>query len=182
MHDSFILEAIQFAKEKNPIWPFATILVNHEQKIILKAADCAHISPLYHSESLAIHTLITENLYQYCKEIQLYSTAACDPLSFAAVYWATITHDLVITHIYYGLSVNDLNKYWKFGFDIELESLTKIARSYQIKIHGGIAKSKCIDLFDNAIKIQNSIQNKHPGRRLSKNYKDFVEINKAFVT
>ena len=49
--EHYMRQAIAFAQEKNPVWPFATVLVNSDGDIICKATDCAHISPLYHAES-----------------------------------------------------------------------------------------------------------------------------------
>ena len=73
-------ELVTFAQDKNPIWPFASMIVNAQGKVLIKATDCAHISPLFHSESLAIHMLITKLKLQNLNDLTLISTCEPDPL------------------------------------------------------------------------------------------------------
>lgn len=48
----YIQQAVEFAKVKNHLWPFACLITNEEGIILCKATDCAHISPLFHAEAL----------------------------------------------------------------------------------------------------------------------------------
>lgn len=80
--------AIEFARNTNPIWPFGAVIANAKGKILCKATDCAFISPLFHAEALAIHALISHNLYRDDEQLTLYTTCEPDTLSFGAIYWA----------------------------------------------------------------------------------------------
>ena len=107
-HSEYIKQAIEFAKVTNPIWPFATLIVNKQGKIICKATDCAHISPIFHAETLAIHALILGNIKTQ-GNLTLYSTAEPDPMSQSAIHWANIAHDFGINKIYFGTSLQTIN-------------------------------------------------------------------------
>ncbi|WP_160116211.1 hypothetical protein [Legionella busanensis] len=46
--DKFYLnQAIEFAKNKNQIWTFSSLMVDENGMILCRAADCAHIHPCF---------------------------------------------------------------------------------------------------------------------------------------
>lgn len=75
-HTTFMTAAIEFARNTNPIWPFGAVIANAKGKILCKATDCAFISPLFHAEALAIHALISHNLYRDDEQLTLYDLRA----------------------------------------------------------------------------------------------------------
>lgn len=100
--EKYMKEVIEYAQETNPVWPFAALLVDNEGKILCKATDCAHISPLFHAEALAIHALINSKHNKDFGKLRLFTTAEPDVLSQSAIYWAKIAHDINVEHIFYG--------------------------------------------------------------------------------
>ncbi|WP_010596993.1 cytidine/deoxycytidylate deaminase family protein [Rickettsiella massiliensis] len=76
--------------------------VNEEGLILCKAADCTHISPLFHAEALAIHALIMKKDKPQLGKLNLYSTAEPDVLSQSAIHWAKVAHDLEIKRVCFG--------------------------------------------------------------------------------
>lgn len=165
-------ETIDFAKKTNPIWPFASTLTDETGQILCIATDCAHISPLFHSESLAIHAFIlSAKKYLKKEKLVLFSTAEPDTLSQSVIYWAKITHDIEISEIVYGSSLQTISKLWKFGIDIPSKEIADRARNYQIKFSKFICEKECDDLFFKAKARQQGI---HPSEGiLSNNLQDF---------
>ena len=86
VHEKFIREALRYARLKNPIWPFAAVIVDEHDKILVRVAECAHISPLYHAESLAIHALLSKFGHDSFRALTLYTTGEPDVLSQSAIY------------------------------------------------------------------------------------------------
>jgi len=174
----YMREAIAFSQERNPVWPFATVVVNGKGDIICKATDCAHISPLYHSESLAIHALIQQVDVRKLGDLTLVTTVEPDPLSQSAIYWAKITQELSITHLAYGSSLSTINKLWPFCIDISAGEIVDRAPNYELTIEGSILEAQTDDLLLTAKHKQEQIDKKHPGAcTLSKDVTDYFEIS-----
>lgn len=170
-------EAIDFAMATNPIWPFAALLVDAQGHVICKAVDCAHISPLFHAESLAIHALIQSKKTSNLGKLKLLTTAEPDTLSQSAIYWAKVTHDICIEHIFYGSSLATINSLWSFGIGISAQEM--INRSHRTSIHltGPVFKKECDALFISAKDKQRIINQDHPTRgHLSHDVQDFYEL------
>ncbi len=177
-HTDYMRQAIEFAKDANPIWPFAALIVDERGNILCKASDCAHISPLFHAEALAIHALIKENKSKNLGRLSLYATAEPDVLSQSVIYWGKIAHDLNIYHIYYGAPLKIIQKLWSFGIDISAEEVLHRSHQPQAQIFGPLLEKECEELFLNAKKKQNEIHHPHPARgQLSHHEKDFYWIN-----
>lgn len=161
---------IAYARETNPIWPFASMITNALGEPLCLATDCAHISPLYHAESLAIHALINSGKVPTGK-LRLFSTAEPDVLSQSAIYWAKITHDLDIVEVIYGSSFATIGNLWKFGIDISASEVAGRAKHYQIRFIQSSLKEECNALFLDAKAKQ---QGNHPARGiLSQHAHDF---------
>lgn len=105
-----INEAIEFAKQINPIWPFAALIVDEDGNVLCKATDCAQISPLFHAETLAIHALVTNIGYRKYESLTLYTTAEPDPMSQSAIHWGNVVHDLAIKRVCFGSSLKTIQQ------------------------------------------------------------------------
>lgn len=152
---------ISFAQKTNPIWPFASMIVDEEGHPLCVATDCAHISPLFHAETLAIHVLISAGLERNNGKLSLFSTAEPDSLSQSAICWAKVTHELDIAHIYYGSSLATIKNLWKFGIDIPAKEIVKRSKMSQITFSNAICEKECDSLFFEAKERQ---QGNHPAR------------------
>ncbi len=172
-NEFYIKQAIDFAKAKNKVWPFAALIVDNDSgNIIVKATDCAHISPILHAESYAIHLLALNFDYTKFKSISLYSTAECDLLSMGAVIAARIT-GYNIERLVYGASQKDVCEALDFKY-IDTSNY-----SSKLKVEGNILKEECIELYKKAKILQQEINHPHPGKvYLSKDINDFAEIIK----
>ncbi|MCH9631909.1 MAG: hypothetical protein S4CHLAM6_02310 [Chlamydiae bacterium] len=166
---------IDFAKEKNKIWPFAAAITTKEGKILCKATDCAHISPLFHAETLAIHALVTHN-FKKQDGLILYSTTEPDLLSLTALYWAQITHELKFDKIVYGADALTIQELWAFDLNMPVKKSQDIIDSLNIEVLGPILEEKCNDLFCQAKDEQVKLGLKHPGRLLSNDSSDFYTL------
>lgn len=176
-HTTFMKQAIEFALITNPIWPFAAILVDANGKILCKAADCAFISPLFHAEALAIHTLITAKPYEEHGKLTLYTTCEPDTLSLSAIYWAKKAHDLHIEKIVYGSSLKTIKKLWNFGIQIKAKELINRSHQPSIILRGPFMEHECNKLFIGAKERQAKINSPHPSRgNLPNNLEAFYKI------
>lgn len=170
----YMNKTIRFAKETNPIWPFAALLVDDAGNPLCIATDCAHISPLYHAESLVIHAWIGAAVLKTHENLTLFSTAEPDALSASAIYWAKVTHDIDITHVCYGSSLATIGKLWPFGIDISAQEIANRSRQNHIRFSPTICEKECDKLFSEAKEKQ---QGKHPALgRLSNEVKDFYHV------
>lgn len=177
-HEHYMNIAISYAKQTNQIWPFAAIIVDHLGNIAVKATDCAHISPLFHAEALAIHVYALNFGHNYSTSLTLYSTSECDTLSQSVAYWANVT-GIPIKTIVYGSSLESIKEIWPFGINIKADELMKHACGANIELLGPVLEDECLTLFKEAKAKQEAIGKPHPGRAiLSKNYEDFFCIYK----
>lgn len=169
----YIRKTIDFAEVKNKCWPFAALIVDNDSgNIIVQATDCAHISPILHAESYAIHLLALNFDYTKFRSLSLYSTAECDLLSIGAVQAAKIT-GYNIERLIYGASQEDICNIWKFKFfDTSMYANRFLVRK-------NILKEECLELFKNAKLLQEKINHPHPGKvYISKDINDFCEVMK----
>ncbi|GEM_PF-4748096 len=174
--DEYIKIAIQFAKDTNPIWPFAAIIVNEQGKIICKATDCAHISPIFHAETLAIHALIPWKKQINLGSLALYTTAEPDVMSQSAIHWANLVHDLSIQKVCFGSSLNTIQKLWPFGIDIPAKEVIERSHS-KINLIGLINEAECNELFLTAKQEQAKLSKHHPAQGvLSNEVTDFYQL------
>ena len=176
--ETWMSQAIEFAKTHNKIWPFSAVIVDADNQILVHATDCAHISPIYHAESLAIHILITQvDKNSYKRPLKLITTAECDTLSQSAVYWANIVHELCIEEVYYGLSLEAITTMWPFGIQINSREIMEHSTTPDLKIEGPILNQECLKLFEAAKKLQAKINQDHPTEGIaSTKLEDFYQI------
>jgi len=121
---NYMQEAVSFAKKVNPIWPFAALIIdNNNKNILIKTTDCAHISPLFHAESLALHILVTKSNVKSFNTLTMVTTAECDVLSMSSIYWARVVHDIEINRICYGVPLKKINDLWHAGIDISSKTI-----------------------------------------------------------
>lgn len=167
-------DLIEYASKTNPVWPFATLILDEKGNELIRSTDCAHISPLYHAESLAIHVLCEKLKRRNLSNLTLITTAEPDPLSMSAIYWAGVVNEIKIDKVYYGMSLEDLKELWPFGISIKAKEIIDRSTNPNIQIEGPILKDEVNNLFQEAKKIQKQINDKHPGFvTLSKNVDDF---------
>ncbi len=177
MIEKYMQMAINFAIEKNHIWPFSAIIVNEQNEVLIQATDCAHISPLYHAEALAIHVLVTKLKHKLPAELTMITTAEPDPLSQSAIHWGNIVHDLAIRQIYYGVDLATIYQCWPFGIDISAAEIIDKSCQRDIQLQGGILADACEVLFQQAYENQQKINQNHPAMGvLSQNVEDFYSI------
>lgn len=169
--DALINELNFYANKTNPIWPFGAFIINERGDIIIKAADCAHISPLYHSESLAIHMLVQSG-YKKQGNLTLITNVEPDVLSQSTIYWANLVHQLAIQTVVYGATLADIQEIWPFGIKITAQEIIDKSINSDIKLVGPRCRQECNNLFLNAKMI--------PARDiLSNNVEDFFEVSLA---
>lgn len=172
-------DTIAFAKEKNPLWPFAVTVVDEKGDVVCRTTDCAHLSPLYHAEALAMHLLIQHSKKRVFKELYLYSTAEPDVLAQGAIHWSIICHDMPVKSITYGLPQTKVEAIWPFGIDITAREL--IERScVDIELKGPVHEEPCHALFKDAKKRQDEIGKQHPARGVLSNcVEDFYIVTES---
>ena len=156
-HEYYMQIAIDYAKQHNPVWPFAAILVDQSNgEIITQAVNQAHLSPTQHGEIVAIE--------QYCKthhkaanglvdlsHLILYTTGEPCPMCQSAIYWANIKT------IVYGSSINTLNRLW--GTQITLYAQDVIDQcpnhyNSETQLIGSVLTTACDELFTQAKRLQ----------------------------
>lgn len=168
---------IRFAYKTNPIWPFASVILDDQGRELVWATDCAHISPLYHSESLAIHALCTDKQLSKMKNLTLISTCEPDSLSMSTLYWAGVIQELKVKHVFFGLPLCQLMTLWPFGIDINARTLIGKAQPNQMTIHAPILTEKVYQLFRDALERQKRINQEHPAfGNLSNSCDDFYSF------
>lgn len=148
--------------------------------ILCQAVDCAHISPLFHAEALAIHVLSMEKGQRKFGKLKLYSTAEPDVLSQSVIHWANVVHDLAIKQIYFGSTLATIQNIWPFGIDISAQEVVERANA-NIKLLGPLCETETDQLFLDAKIYQKNLDKKHPAQGvLSKNMSDFYKLNLSY--
>jgi tRNA(Arg) A34 adenosine deaminase TadA len=177
--EEYMEKAIQFAHAKNRIWPFSALIMDESGDILCQATDCAHISPLFHAESLAIHAMIKnrDKFSDQLNNLSLVTTAEPDPLSQSAIHWASIVQEIKINTVYYGSSLGTIEKLWPFGINIPAQEIIDRSATRHIKLEKNVLEQECNKLFLNAKKEQEIINSTHPAKgQLSTNIEDFYCI------
>ena len=168
-------ELINFVEEKNPIWPFGASIIDENGNTLVMATDCAHISPVYHAESLAIHQIALHFPLENYKNLSIIATSEPDPMSFSSIIWANVT-GIPIRNLYWGVSQMTIKNYWEFGIDFDSFQLNQKSNP-QIEITANILSKECEILFKNAKIEQDKINKTHPGKAvLSKDVSSFIYL------
>lgn len=167
----------RFAEEKNPIWPFAAMILDEDGKKLVTTVDCTHISPLYHAEALAIHVLVTALGKREIGDLTMFATAEPDPLSFGSLYWSSIVQEVVIRDMYYAVSREELQELWPFGIDISAKEIWERGSIKRIARVAHLPDDYCLSLFKEAKTRQEGIHSDRPAdATLSYHLKDFYVI------
>ncbi len=177
--ETAMYKAIEFAKQRNNIWPFSTVIINGKGEILCQATDCAHISPLFHAESLAVHALVQNKakIIDKLEDLILVTTAEPDVLSQSSIHWANIVHDLGIKQIYYGTPLTTIQIIWPFGIDISAREVIERTLNCNIQLTGEILTAECEKLFLAAREKQLEINKNHPAKDfLSDKVEQFYQV------
>lgn len=177
IHHKKMEDLIEFAQNTNEIWPFAALISDQSGRTLVKAADCAHISPLYHAESLAIHVL-AKNEVRNLEHLTLYCTGEPDLSSLISLYWARITHELKFDQIVYGTSCKTIYELLPFNLNMTLDQNQRISDGLELKMIKGLAEKECDILFKKAKERQIQLNIPHPARLLSKCVENFFLFEK----
>ena len=180
MNDNEYMEkAISFAKSTNKIWPFSAVLVDNESgKILMMATDAAHISPIFHAESHCVHLLATRfsHYRDSGKEMTLYTTCECDPLSLSSLVWANFLGFSVV-RVVFGVRHAVLYKQWGWGEQISSRELNKTFTKSPVTVEGPLMEDECMQLFHEAYLHQKKLRTRRPGvATLSNKIDDFSKV------
>ncbi len=174
-HEDYMRIAIGYAREKNPVWPYATLIVNQNGDILIKATNAVHISPTYHGEIVAINALSKE----YPNEtgpLTLYTTGECCTMCQAAIHWSNILGKNIST-VVYGSKISTFQRLW--DHEIDIHSAEVVARSAQNKVIlvGSVLEEECDALYVEAKKLQGSFDayNEKTWSFISRDINDFYE-------
>ena len=152
-HEHYMEKAIEHAKN-NPVWPFATVLVNKEGDVILKAINAAHISPTYHGEMVAINECAEKHPEVNLSDLTLYTTAEPCTMCSGAICWSCI--DTVV----YGTDIPYMNDLWDLDIQIRAHDVFSKSPHKPILVEY-VLKEQCDKLFVAAKKEQDKIAEKH---------------------
>lgn len=157
-HEEYMMQAIEYAREHNPKWPFAAILVdNNTGEVVARAANQSHISPTKHAETAVID--------EYCgkfhdpasgtlpdlSQLTLYTTGECCPMCQSAAYWSNIKT------VVYGSTIPFLHDLWPNQIDISsAEIVSKCPEGYrrEVTLTGPILQANCDELFQHGKALQ----------------------------
>ena len=176
--EAYMQSAIAFAQQKNKIWPFSTLVVDDASgDILVKTTDAAHISPIYHAESYAVHLLATRYMdYRDSgKTLTLYTTAECDPLSQASIFWAGIL-GFSINRVVYGAPMETISDLWNFGKQMSSRDFNRTFSQSKVVIEGPCMEGACTRLFLAALELHKTFNIKRPSSMLSSNLEDFMNL------
>ena len=174
---AYMAEAIDFART-NRIWPFAAVIVHDVTgDILVRAADAAHISPIYHAEPLALHVLATEmpEFQDNSETFTLYCTAEIEPMGMGCLFWANLL-GFSVSRAVYGATLNAINRIWDWGDQMDSRTFNHTFQHGAMTIDGPIMEKECLALFEQAHQYQETLAMKRPGKTLSMNPADFWEI------
>ncbi len=139
--------------------------------------DAAHISPVFHAETLAIHQLATQypEFKDSKKALTLYTTGECEPMGQSALFWANIL-GFAITRVVYGTSISTISRLWGWGEQMSSREFNKTFSHSMISIDGPLLEEECTALFEQARQHQQKLGLKRPGETLSNKLEDFWDI------
>lgn len=144
-YDNYMLKLVQMAKESNPTYPFAAMIIDNKTgKILCTGVNNvgANHNPMLHGEMDAIN----ECVIKYGKKMNwststLLTTAEPCPMCMSAIIWAGISK------VVYGTSIKYLSEHkWK-QIEIGFEEVAKRASFQKVTIVGGIMESQTNPLF-----------------------------------
>lgn len=175
-HKRHMQTAIDFAQARNPVWPFAALVVDENDSVLVKATDAVHISPIFHAEVHAIHRFATEYQHLNPRELTLYSTVECDTMSQCAVYWAHVL-GIPIKKVVFGARYEAIRKMWDFGVNITASEVIEKSSDASVELIGPVPEDEYNALFLQAKERKKEIGGPHPGKKaLSPNLNDFYEL------
>lgn len=141
--------------QKNPIAPFASIIVYNNEEIVCSSVNQSHNNPIMHGELSAINTFYNAGLQLDHSKLSLYTTAEPCPMCAAAIYWS------LIPNVIYGSSIPFLHKLFGRQIGIRAAEIFKETPSfYHCNLIAGVLENECNHLFINAKKLRNSEFNK----------------------
>jgi len=171
------IQLCDFSKKTNPIWPFAAMILDENGNELIRSTDCAHISPLYHAESLAIHILSKKLNVKNKSNLTMITTAEPDVLSMSAIYWAGIVQEIKITRVYYAVSLELISNLWPFGINIKSNEMIDRALNASTELIGPIFTDDVFEMFQSAKNQQLALNKDHPAMgTLSSNVDDFYQL------
>lgn len=167
----YMKEVINFAKAKNPCWPFAAMIVDEDTgEILVKATDVKHISPAFAAESFAIHQLALNYNYMQFKSLKMYCTAEPELLTSSAIISARTT-GYNINKIVYAVPQKKICDFWSFPYLDNSQVLKKL------QVKEKVLEENAWQVFEEAKLLQAQINDPHPGKAyLSRNFSSFYEV------
>ena len=141
-HERYMRRAVEIARD-NPDAPFGCVIVNGSE-IVAEGLNDAERSPILHGEMAAIIDLMEARPDIDRDGLVLYTTAEPCPMCAGAIYWCGIPR------VVYGTSIETLRKYGWPQIDIPCEDVFRRASPGGPETMGGVLKSDCDALFDEA--------------------------------
>lgn len=137
LHEQYMEIAIKYASN-NPVWPFATLLVDQNGKILLKSINQVEQSPTYHAEIVAINEFSKKFPNFNMSELTLYTTGEPCTMCAGAICWASIPT------VIYGSSVPFLSKLWGIEIGIRAQEIfDRNQQTFSTKLIGPVLEEKC---------------------------------------
>jgi tRNA(adenine34) deaminase len=137
-------ELITYAKEKNPLFPFATMVVDTKTgKEICRGINSSASNPTLHGEIAAINNCVNSYAQHGVDwtNLTLITTAEPCPMCQGAIIWAGIER------VVYGTSIKHLiDKGWR-QIEISSEEVCSRSNFNKPKIIGGMLSNKTDPLF-----------------------------------
>ncbi len=145
-HDVYMRRAIQIARTR-PTAPFGALLVDTGTgEIVAKGVNQGDRNPVLHGEIDAISRYADSELSVDWHQLCLYTTAEPCCMCQGAVMWAGIRE------VVFGTSIRDLQRMgWK-QINILSEEVASKTPFVTCRITGGVLKSECDRLFQNALR------------------------------
>jgi len=151
-HEDYMRIAIEYAKEKNPVWPYATLIVDPDGNILIKATNAVHISPTFHGEIVAINALSTE-YPEVQGPLTLYTTGECCTMCQSAIHWANILGKNITT-VVYGSTIETFQELWGHEINIHSKEVIRQSPKNQVVLIGPILENECDQLYLSAKEAQ----------------------------
>ncbi|HVE12930.1 MAG TPA: deaminase [Elusimicrobiota bacterium] len=163
-HEDNLRRVTEFAQSKNPVWPMAAVILDREQRVLVRAANAWHLSPTYHPEVVALNVLARE--YPAIKrddDLVMYSSVEPCAMCVSAVHWAIVTGRPVRT-IIYGAAATVLKTIWGFDAGIPSQEMSNRLGGELITIVGPELEDECAKALAEAKALHAIIDKSNPGR------------------
>ena len=160
-HEETMKAAIHYAKNHNPVWPYATFIVNASGEVLIRACNATHISPTFHGEIVAINALTKEYRGQQLGDLTLYTTGECCTMCQSAIHWSNIM-DVNIKTVVYGGSISFMQTLWDHEINIHSREVVDKSTMTSVKIIGPVLQQECQQLFIQAKANQENIDKYKP--------------------